>query len=120
MRLYELASRLLLWLLRVPGIRTALTWFAKVWLRQARLVKHLAAGSYDAIIDGGASIGEFAALARLACPNTRVLCVEPHPPSAAVLRRRGFEVVEAALWNQRGSMRLTQPSDASTSWISAS
>jgi len=72
-RLYELSSRILAWQLRIPGLRTALTWFSKVWLRQARLVKHLAASSYDTIVDGGANIGEFAALARLACPNTPLL-----------------------------------------------
>jgi FkbM family methyltransferase len=114
-RLYELSSKILLWQLRAPGLRTALTWFAKVWLRQSRLVHHLATSSYDAIIDGGASIGEFAALARLARPHTPLVCVEPHPPSAAQLRRRGFTVIEAALWRERGSMRLTQPTDAITS-----
>lgn len=114
-RLYELSSRALLLLLRTPGIHPALTWFAKVWLRQARLVKHLASSSYDAIVDGGASIGEFAALARLACPRTPLLCIEPHPASAAVLRRRGFSVVEAALWRERGTATLTQPTDAVTS-----
>ena len=114
-KLYELSSRVLLWPLRVPVVRNALTRFARVWLRQARLVTHLAGGSYDFIVDGGASIGEFAALARLGCHGTPLLCVEPHPPSAAVLRRRGFDVVEAALWHERGTIRLTQLSPAVTS-----
>jgi FkbM family methyltransferase len=114
-QLYELSSRLLLLLLRTPGLRTILTWFAKIGLRHARIAGHLARGSYDAIVDGGASIGEFAALARLACPRTPLLCVEPHPASAARLRRRGFSVVEAALWSERGTATLTQPSDAVTS-----
>jgi FkbM family methyltransferase len=113
--LYELSSRALLLLMRVPALRSQLTWFSKVWLRHARVLKHLAEGSYDAIIDGGASIGEFAALARVACPRTPILCVEPHPPSAATLRRRGFEVVEAALWRETGVLDLVQPTHAVTS-----
>lgn len=114
-RVYELSSRVLLSLLAVPGVRDALSWFSKVWLRQARLVKHLDGAAYDGIVDGGASIGEFAALARLARPGTPILCVEPHPHSAHVLRRRGFAVIEAALWDQAGTARLTQPLDATTS-----
>jgi FkbM family methyltransferase len=114
-RLYEVSSRLLLLLLRMPGLSPTLTLFSKVWLRHARLAGHLARGSYDAIVDGGASIGEFAALARLACPCTPLICVEPHPASAARLRQRGFSVVEAALWNERGTATLTQPADAVTS-----
>jgi FkbM family methyltransferase len=114
-RLYELSSRPLLLLLRTGRLRTALTWFAKVWLRQARLVAHLRRSSYDAIVDGGASIGEFAALARLACPRTPLICVEPHPASAARLRQRGFVVVEAALWRERGTATLSQPAPEATS-----
>ena len=114
-RLYELSSRLLLLLLRTPSLRDMLTRLAKIWLRQARIAGHLARASYDAIVDGGASIGEFAALARLACPRTPLVCVEPHPASAARLRQRGFSVIEAALWHARGSATLTQPTDAVTS-----
>jgi len=114
-RLYELSSRLLLLLLRMPGLPTALTRIAKIWLRHARIARHLARGSYDAIVDGGASIGEFAALARFACPRAPLVCVEPHPASAARLRERGFSVIEAALWNERGTATLTQPADAVTS-----
>jgi FkbM family methyltransferase len=114
-RLYELSSRFLLLLLRTGRPRAALTRLAKIWLRQARLVRHLSRGSYDAIVDGGASIGEFAALARLACPGTPLLCVEPHPASAARLRQRGFAVIEAALWRERGTATLVQPTDAATS-----
>jgi FkbM family methyltransferase len=118
--LYELSSKALLLLMRVPALRSQLTWFSKVWLRHARVLKHLAEARYDAIIDGGASIGEFAALARIACPNTPIVCVEPHPPSAATLRRRGFEVVEAALWRQTGVLDLVQPTEAVTSCTVAS
>jgi FkbM family methyltransferase len=114
-RTYLVSTRGLLWLLRRRRIASGLTWFAKVWLRHARLSTHLRQSSYDWIVDGGASIGEFAALARAARPETPLLCVEPHPASAATLRTRGFQVVEAALWSERGRMRLFQPSDAVTS-----
>jgi FkbM family methyltransferase len=105
----------LLLLLRVPGISGLATQLAKVWLRQARLVHHMAVSAYDGVIDGGASIGEFAALVRLAMPAVPLLCVEPHPESARVLRRRGFTVVEAALWSEAASLQLIQPVAAVTS-----
>ena len=114
-RLYELGTRLLLLALRVPLLPAGLTRFSKVWLRHARLARHLASAGYDSIVDGGASIGEFAALARMACPGVPLLCVEPHPPSASRLRRRGFSVVEAALWHERGTATLAQPTGAVTS-----
>ena len=115
LRIYELSSRSVLLLLRLPGLPSAATRLSKIWLRHARLVRHLSRGPYDAIVDGGASVGEFAALARLACPRTPLLCVEPHPASAARLRRRGFTVVEAALWHEPGRVTLTQPTRAATS-----
>jgi FkbM family methyltransferase len=114
-RLYELGTRVLLLALRAPLLPAALTRFSKIWLRHARIARHLATGGYDAIVDGGASIGEFAALARMACPDVPLLCVEPHPASAERLRRRGFSVVEAALWHARGTATLAQPTDAATS-----
>ena len=114
-KFYDWSSRILLGLLRVPALSHAATLFARVWLRQSRLVQHLRTGPYDAVIDGGANIGEFAALVRMACPRLPLLCVEPHPPSAATLRRRGFSVVEAALWNQSGQLLLQQPAAATTS-----
>jgi FkbM family methyltransferase len=78
-------------------------------------VSHLGRARYDAVVDGGAGVGEFAALVRLALPDARLLCVEPHPASAAKLRRRGFEVVQAALWSAEGESLLTQPEAAATS-----
>ena len=85
-RLYEWSSLLLLPLLRTRRPAAALTRLAKIWLRHARLVGHLARGGYDSVVDGGAGIGEFAALVRLASPKTPLLCVEPHPASARRLR----------------------------------
>jgi len=113
--IYSLGGGAVRVLLRVPGVSSALTWFSKVWLRQARLKHHLEKADYDAVIDGGANIGEFAAIVRLARPDLPLLCIEPHPPSAAILRDRGFQVVEAALWNVRGRLTLSQPSAATTS-----
>jgi FkbM family methyltransferase len=115
LRTYELSSRSMLLLLHLPGLSSAATRLSKIWLRHARLVRHLRRNLYDSIVDGGASVGEFAALARLACPGTPLLCVEPHPASAARLRRRGFTVVEAALWHEPGRVDLTQPTSAATS-----
>jgi FkbM family methyltransferase len=114
-RLYDLGTRLLLRALRLPLLPAVLTPAARIWLRHARLARHLAAGGYDSIVDGGASIGEFAGLARLACPGVPLVCVEPHPKSAAHLRQRGFSVVEAALWRERGTATLSQPTNAVTS-----
>ena len=114
-RLYELGTRLLLLGLRAPLLPSALTRLSKIWLRHVRIAQHLENGGYDSIVDGGASIGEFAALARMACPGVPLLCVEPHPASAERLRRRGFSVVEAALWHERGTAVLAQPTPAVTS-----
>jgi FkbM family methyltransferase len=114
-QVYAAGSRLLLLAMRPRLLREPLTWIAKVWLRHARVANHLRIARYDAVIDGGAGIGEFAALVRLALPAATLVCVEPHPASAATLRRRGFDVVEAALWREEGEMLLTQPLAAVTS-----
>jgi FkbM family methyltransferase len=115
LRIYELSSRVVLLLLRLPGLPSTVTRVSKIWLRHARLVGHLRRNLYDGVVDGGASIGEFAALVRFASPGTPLLCVEPHPASAARLRGRGFKVVEAALWHEPGRVTLTQPTRAATS-----
>jgi len=112
---YRAGSAIVLVLLRVPFLSNTLSLFSKVWLRHARLARHLASTSYDQVIDGGANIGEFAALVRSTRPGIPLLCIEPHPQAAAILRGRGFDVVEAALWNEAGTGVLTQPTDASTS-----
>lgn len=113
--LYELGSRALLQLLNSRYARALFTPASKVWLRHARLQQWLERASFDAIIDGGASVGEFAAIARQALPTVPLLCIEPHPPSARTLERRGFQVVEAALWHSTGTRTLQQPTDAVTS-----
>ena len=115
LKLYAAGAAVLRAALRLPLVRDVLTQASKVWLRHARLLRHLEVGGYDEIVDGGASIGEFAALARHACPAVPLVCVEPHPASAEALRRRGFRVVEAALWDSPGRLRLTQPTSRATS-----
>ncbi|GEJ55647.1 FkbM family methyltransferase [Anaeromyxobacter diazotrophicus] len=112
---YRLGSAVVVGFLRVPALGAFMTAFAKVWLRHARIATHLRAADYDQVLDGGANVGEFAALVRATRPGVPLLCVEPHPGAAGTLRRRGFDVVEAALWKEAGSAELTQPTDASTS-----
>ena len=112
---YRVASRFLDVLIALPLAGVALTDAARIWLRHARLRRHLRSASYDAIVDGGASVGEFAALARRACPGASLTCVEPNPEAAAVLRRGGFRVVEAALWKEPGRLTLRQPAVEITS-----
>jgi FkbM family methyltransferase len=112
---YRGGSSALLWLLRIPHLSSVFSRLAKVWLRHARIARHLRGTGYDQVVDGGANVGEFAALVRATRPDLPLLCVEPHPLAAATLRRRGFEVVEAALWSEAGSAVLRQPTEASTS-----
>ncbi|MBK9090351.1 MAG: FkbM family methyltransferase [Holophagales bacterium] len=71
--------------------------------------------AFDGIVDGGANVGEFAHLVRQTLPKADLVCVEPHPHCAAILRRNGFRVVEAALWREPGRLRLFQPLSATTS-----
>lgn len=112
---YRAAGRSVDVLIALPLAGGALTRAARIWLRHARLRGHLRTGGYDAIVDGGASVGEFASLARRACPEASLTCIEPHPRAAAILRRDGFRVVEAALWKEPGRLTLRQPAVAITS-----
>lgn len=112
---YRLGLALVRFLLRIPVLAPGLGLFTRVWSRQQKLSLHLRTLKFDGVIDGGANIGEFSALVRSALPNADLVCVEPHPASAAHLRRQHYRVVEAALWRERGRLRLTQPTDASTS-----
>lgn len=113
--LYRLGLTLLGSTFRVGPLASILTRASKVFLRHARIRHFLRTGGFDSILDGGAAVGEFAFAARDTCPGVPVVCVEPHPPSAEILRRNGFRVVEAALWKAPGRLRLTQPADATTS-----
>jgi FkbM family methyltransferase len=113
--LYRLGLALLGATFRVGPLASILARASKVFLRHARVRHFLRTGGFDSIVDGGAAVGEFAFAARGTCPGVPLVCVEPHPPSAEILRRNGFRVVEAALWKAPGRLRLTQPGDATTS-----
>jgi FkbM family methyltransferase len=51
---------------------------------------------------------------RWRCKRGRI-CVEPQPDCAAELRRQGYRVVEAALWREKGTLTLSQPTPETTS-----
>ena len=113
-RLYRVGAGAIRALLRLPFVQPV-TWASKVWLRHARTIAWLRTMDFDGVIDGGANVGEFASLVKMALPRADLVCVEPHAESAALLRREGYRVIEAALWNVAGELQLVQPTDASTS-----
>jgi FkbM family methyltransferase len=113
--LYRIGLKLLGATFRFGPLASILARASKVFLRHARVRHLLRTGGFDSIVDGGAAVGEFAFAVRDTCPGVPLVCVEPHPPSAEILRRNGFRVVEAALWKAPGRLRLTQPADATTS-----
>lgn len=92
-----------------------MTAIARAWLRHATLRSILSDQQFDGVIDGGANVGEFAAIVREVLPGSDLVCVEPHPGCAAALRRQGYQVVEAALWRENGSIVLSQPLSETTS-----
>lgn len=112
---YRLGLTLLGATFRAGRLASLLARASKVFLRHSRVRHLLRTGRFDSIVDGGAAVGEFAFAARDVCPGVPLVCVEPHPLSAGILRRNGFRVVEAALWKARGRLTLTQPTDATTS-----
>lgn len=112
---YSLGCAAIRLALRVKPLAHGLTAFSRIWARHAAIQRHLRAGGYDGVIDGGANIGEFAGLVRMALPDADLVCVEPHPGCAEKLRRHGYRVVEAALWRERARVTLRQPSHAETS-----
>ena len=98
----------------IPFLASPLDAFCRVWQRHRKLRSHLRALNFDGVIDGGANIGEFADVVRAALPRADLICVEPHPASAAILRKNGYKVVEAALWKEPTRLRLRQPTASST------
>jgi len=95
------------------------TWDAEivrsVWLRnEYRLPRRFAAD--DVIVDVGSHVGGFA-LACLARGVGRVICVEPHPASAELLRRNlarygnRVTIIEAAAWTEHTTLQLTPATD---------
>ena len=114
-KIYELGTKCFQRLGSAKLLGRPLDVFSKVWLRHRKLQSHLRIEKFDGVIDGGANIGEFAQIVRAVLPTAHLVCVEPHPDCARVLRQHGFKVIEAALWNQPGRLRLRQPTSATTS-----
>jgi FkbM family methyltransferase len=114
-KIYRLGGAGLRALEALETIARPLDLLARVWLRHRKIRSLLRGAAFDGVIDGGANIGEFAQIVRSALPEADLLCIEPHPASAAELRRQGFRVVEAALWKTSERLRLTQPTADSTS-----
>jgi len=112
---YRVGIHCLQWLGSFELVSRLIDHFCKVWQRHRKLGSHLRAQNFDGVIDGGANIGEFAQIVRAALPQAHLICAEPHPACATALRKGGFQVVEAALWNEPTRLRLTQPTSASTS-----
>ena len=113
--LYKLGIALLRLCGVIPFLACPLDAFCRVWQRHRKLRSHLRALNFDGVIDGGANIGEFADVVRTALPRADLICVEPHPDSAGILRKNGYKVVEAALWKEPTRLRLRQPTARSTS-----
>jgi FkbM family methyltransferase len=83
--------------------------------RYAAVTQHLRTLRFDGIVDGGANVGEFALIVRRALPEADLVCVEPQPDCAEILRRRGFRVVPRALWDSEGTLALSQVGPSLTS-----
>ena len=113
--LYKLGIALLRIADAVPFLARPIDALCRVWQRHRKLCSHLRALNFDGVIDGGANIGEFASVVRAALPSADLICVEPHPASAAILRGDGYKVVEAALWKEPTRLHLRQPTPRSTS-----
>lgn len=112
---YRLGLRVINVVSRFKPVANGLTAIARAWLRHATLREMLAEQKFDGIIDGGANVGEFAAVVREVLPESDLLCVEPQPDCAAALRQQGYRVVEAALWREKGTLTLSQPTSETTS-----
>ena len=114
-RIYQWGIVIIGNMLKLPFLAALFTAFSRIWLRHHKIRQFLIWGNFDSVVDGGANIGEFATLVRDALPQTQLLCVEPHAPSAVHLRRQGFTVIEGALWHEKARLNLSQPSEATTS-----
>lgn len=112
---YKLGIALLRLCTAIPFLARPLDAFCQVWQRHRKLRAHLRALNFDGVIDGGANIGEFAGVVRAVLPRADLICVEPHPDSAAILRKNSYKAVQAALWKEPTRLRLRQPTARSTS-----
>lgn len=112
---YRKGIRVVHWMGGIPVFTAPLDALSRIWGRHARLRKFLQWGNFDGLVDGGANVGEFASLVRKVLPKADLLCVEPHPGCASVLRNHGFRVAENALWKEKGRIALSQPTPETTS-----
>ncbi len=71
---------------------------SRAWLRKRKFESLLTAFPFDFFVDAGANRGEFSVVAAKKIGFSNVLCIEPHPDCAHLLRKNGFDVKEAALW----------------------
>jgi FkbM family methyltransferase len=114
--LYEHLSAALRTVVRSPGLAGAFSGFSRVLQRYVHTIHFLREFQFDSVIDGGANIGEFAELVKIALPSAKIVCIEPHPVCVEKLRTKNFEVLEAALWSASGqTLDLVQVGDSSTS-----
>lgn len=114
---YSTGLRIFRWLFWVPIISGAITAIARIWSRHLRWRSHLRTFQFDGVIDGGANIGEFSQVVRDVLPNAHLLCIEPNPACAAYLRKQGYEVIQAALWNEKTTLNLFQDGPSTTGTV---
>jgi FkbM family methyltransferase len=112
---YRILCRVVRVLLRSSLLSAVASSGSRALLRQSRTLTFLRRLRFDGVIDGGANIGEFAELVRMALPGAHLICVEPLPQCARLLSAAGFEVEEAALWSADTRLTLTLESAALTS-----
>lgn len=113
--LYRGTFKVIHTLLRFGGLAAPITRLSKIWLRHSQTMQIVRSARIDAVIDGGAYVGEFASLMRTALPDADLVCVEPQTECVALLKAKGYRVVHAALWKENTRLTLSQPSDDGTS-----
>jgi len=112
---YRIGSKIISECLSLPVLGRILTDSSRIVHRYSTILQHLQALHFDAVIDGGANIGEFASLVRTSLPRADLVCVEPQPQCADILQKRGFRVVRSALWNSKTTLTLCQTGSSLTS-----
>lgn len=112
---YRIGSKIISECLALPVLGRILTDSSRIVHRYSTILQHLQALHFDAVIDGGANIGEFASLVRTSLPRADLVCVEPQPQCADILQERGFRVVRSALWDSKTTLTLCQTGSSLTS-----
>jgi FkbM family methyltransferase len=113
---YEQLAALLRQVVRTPELAAPFLGVSRVLQRYTQTIRFLREFQFNGVIDGGANIGEFAELVKIALPSADLHCVEPHPACAQKLKNKGFQVIEAALWSESNlTLDLVQVNESSTS-----